>query len=245
MSSALRTLFLVALVVIILGAAAIFYLASNLNGIVAGLIENQGSAATQTDVRVSGVDIRLREASADIAGLSVANPDGFTGSAIELGHFGVQLDATSLTSDTIIVKNVLVDSARINVVKQGDANNLQQILDNLPQAESAGTASGPESTEDSGSEKKVIIEKFTLSGASASVSAAALGEPRDVTLPTIVLTDIGRASNGATGAQVAQQILPPIIEKALASAAAEELKGRATKKIDDALGGALKKLGGR
>lgn len=239
MSKALRTTLLIVLVVVVLGAAALFYLASNLNGIVAGLIEEQGSIATQTDVRVSGVDIRLREGSAEISGLSVANPEGFSGSALELGHFAVQLDAGSLTKDTIIVKNVLVDSARINVVQQGSANNLQKLLDNLPQSGDSGT------TAETGDGKKVIIEKFTLSGASASVTAAELGEPREVTLPTIVVTDIGRASNGATGTQVAQQILRPIIEKALASAAAEEIKGRAIEKIDEALGGALKKLGGR
>ncbi len=239
MSKALRTTLLIVLVVVVLGAAALFYLASNLNGIVAGLIEEQGSIATQTDVRVSGVDIRLREGSAEISGLSVANPEGFSGSALELGHFAVQLDAGSLTKDTIIVKNVLVDSARINVVQQGSANNLQKLLDSLPQSGDSGT------TAETGDGKKVIIEKFTLSGASASVTAAELGEPREVTLPTIVVTDIGRASNGATGTQVAQQILRPIIEKALTSAAAEEIKGRAIEKIDEALGGALKKLGGR
>ncbi|MEE4110053.1 MAG: hypothetical protein V2I24_11930 [Halieaceae bacterium] len=239
MSKALRTTLLIVLVVVVLGAAALFYLASNLNGIVAGLIEEQGSIATQTDVRVSGVDIRLREGSAEISGLSVANPEGFSGSALELGHFAVQLDAGSLTKDTIIVKNVLVDSARINVVQQGSANNLQKLLDSLPQSGDSGT------TAETGESKKVIIEKFTLSGASASVTAAELGEPREVTLPTIVVTDIGRASNGATGTQVAQQILRPIIEKALTSAAAEEIKGRAIEKIDEALGGALKKLGGR
>jgi hypothetical protein len=239
MSKALRTTLLIVLVVVVLGAAALFYLASNLNGIVAGLIEEQGSIATQTDVRVSGVDIRLREGSAEISGLSVANPEGFSGSALELGHFAVQLDAGSLTKDTIIVKNVLVDSARINVVQQGSANNLQKLLDSLPQSGDSGT------TAETGDRKKVIIEKFTLSGASASVTAAELGEPREVTLPTIVVTDIGRASNGATGTQVAQQILRPIIEKALTSAAAEEIKGRAIEKIDEALGGALKKLGGR
>ena len=239
MPAALRNTLLIVLVVIVLGAAALFYLASNLNGIVAGLIEDQGSIATQTDVRVSGVDIRLREASAEISGLSIANPAGFSGNALELGHFAIQLDAASLTRDTIIVKNVLVDSARINVVQQGSANNLQKLLDSLPQSGDAGTAT------EAGDGKKVIIEEFTLSGASASVSAAALGEPREVTLPTIVVTDIGRSSNGATGAQVAQQVLRPIIEKALASAAAEELKGRAREKVDDVLGGALKKLGGR
>lgn len=239
MSTAMRSILIVVVLIVVLAGGAMYYLASNLNGIVAGLIEDQGSVATQTAVRVNGVDIQLREATAGISGLSVANPEGFSGNAIELGQFQVEIDAASLTGDTIIVNKVLVDGARINLIQEGAANNLQKLLANLPQSEEAA------STDDAGVGKKVIIETFTLSGASASVTAPALGEAREVALPTIVVNDIGRASGGATGAQVARQILQPVIEKALTSAATEEIKGRAKDKIDDVLGGALKKLGGR
>lgn len=237
MSTTVRNIFIAVVLIVVLVAGALYYLASNLNGIVAGLIEEQGSVATQTAVRVTGVDIQLREAAAGVSGLSVANPEGFTGNAIELGQFQVELDPASLTQDTIVVNNVLVDGARINLIQQGVENNLQKLLANLPASAEA------ETTTDAGSGKKVIIEKFTLSGASASVTAPGLDEAREVALPDIVVNGIGRASGGATGAQVARQILKPIVEKALTSTAAEELKGRAMDKIDDVLGGALKKIG--
>lgn len=237
MSSAKRNIFVALLAIVVLAAAALYYLTSNLNGIVAGLIEEQGSAATQTSVTVSGVDIKLREASAALSGLSVANPEGFPGKALELGGFSVKLDAGSLRDDTIVVNDITVDGARINVLQQGGSNNLQELMSNL-QGEATEEAPASE-----GGGKKIIIDQFTLSGASASVSIAELNETREVKLPTIVVRDIGRGTNGATSAQIAREILKPIIEKAISSATAASVKEAAGKKIGDAVGGFIKGIG--
>jgi hypothetical protein len=239
MTSGKRGILIAVVVLLLLVAGGLYYLAANLNGIIGGLIESQGSAATQTAVRVSGVDIRPRDASAGISGLSVANPEGFQGNAIELGGFSIKLDAGSLTQDTIIISDIMVSEARINVLQQGTRNNLQELLGNLQQLQSDDSTPAEE-----GDGKKIIINRFTLEGVSASVSIPELDEMRDVTLPTIVVRDIGRASNGATGAQVAQQILRPVLEKAIASAATQAVKDEATRKIGDAVGGFLKGIGG-
>lgn len=225
----------VALIALVL-AGGLYYVTTNINGIVAGLIEKEGSRATRTPVRVSGVDIRLREASASISGLSVGNPEGFGGNAIEFGNFRVRLDAGTLLEDTVVVNEVLVADARLNVIQRGGSNNLQVLLDNLEslQTDEAGAE------EDGG--KKIIIDRFTLAGASASVSIPDVDELHEVKLPEIVVRDIGRKSNGATGAQVAQQVLEPIVEKALASAAAQSLKDRATEKLGEAAGGLFEGL---
>ena len=237
MSSTARKVSITALILLLLLAGGLYYLASNLNGIVAGVIESQGSAATQTPVSVAGVDIQLTDASAALSGLSVGNPEGFPGNAIELGGFSVKLDAGSLTSDPIVINDITVDGARINILQQTSGNNLQKLLANLqamlpeerPESEAAG--------------KKVIIDKFTLNDASASVSIPALNETREVSLPPIVVRDIGRESKGATAAQVAEQILRPILEKAIASASVEAAKDRVGKEIGKAVDGLLKGLG--
>ena len=71
---------------------------------------------------------------------------------------------------------------------------------------------------------------------------ADLDEMREVELPPIVVRDIGRASNGATAAQVAQQLLQPVLEAAISSAATQVIKDRAKEKINEAVGGFLKDL---
>jgi hypothetical protein len=237
MKSGTRNALTVVAVIVIALAGGVYYLGTNLNGLVAGLIEEQGSKATQTPVRVSGVDIRLTDAAASLSGLSVGNPEGFGGNAIELGDFSVSLDAGTLTSDTIVINDIRVDGARLNVLQKGRSNNLQALLNNLKALQSG------DSSEPAEGGKKIIIDRFTLAGASASVSIPELEEMREVELPTIVVRDIGRQSNGATGAQVARQILEPVVQRALSSAAAQSLKDRASETLGEAAGGLLEGLG--
>lgn len=236
MATRSKKILYVFLAIFVLVGAGLYYVLSNLNGIVATLIEEQGSLATQTPVRVSGVDIKLREATASISGLTVGNPEGFDGNAIELGEFSIALDAGSLTSDTIIINDILVAGARLNVIQQGRNNNLQALMNNLSSGEAEEESSSESSTQ-------LIIDKFTLEGAGASVSIPDLDEMRDVDLPTIVVTDVGRKSSGATGAEVARQLLEPVIQKAITAAASQSIMDRATQEIGSAVDGLMRGLG--
>jgi hypothetical protein len=233
MKKIIITLGLVVLIVI----GGVIYVGTQLDSIVAGLIENEGSAATQTPVRVAGVEIKLSEASATISNLTVGNPEGYSGNAIEMEGFSLSLDPSSLTTDTIVIKDVTVSGARLNVLQQGSANNLNQLMSNLRSLQQGDSASESDG-------KKLIIDRFTLEGASAFLSAPDLTEDREVSLPTIVVRDIGRSSNGATGAQVAQQLLRPVIEKALSSAATQALKDKAAEKLGEVKDSLLKGLTG-
>lgn len=223
----MKKLSVVILLIALIGGVVVF-IGSNLDGIVEGLIEEHGSAATQTPVNVAGVSINLSEAGASISSLTVGNPEGFAGNAIEMEEFAITLDAASLTSDVVIIEDLLVKGARLNILQQANGNNLQELLNNL---DSSGS---DDASEDSGDGKKIIINRFVLEGASASLSAPEYDENREVTLPTITLRDVGRASNGATGAEVAQQLLKPVFQEALKSTAVEAIKDKALDAIEGA-----------
>ena len=64
MASKRKTFLYVLIALLVLIGGGVYYVLSNLNSIVATLIEEQGSIATQTQVKVGGVDIRLSEATA-------------------------------------------------------------------------------------------------------------------------------------------------------------------------------------
>ncbi|MDZ7644395.1 MAG: hypothetical protein U5K76_09410 [Woeseiaceae bacterium] len=243
MSKGRRIALTVVLLLFVVIGGGVLYLNSQLDSIVAGLIEKHGSAATQTDVRVGGVSIELKEARAGLSGLTVANPEGYGGApAVELGNFSVQIEPGSVTTDTIVLNDVAVSGARLRLLQQGASSNLQVLLDNLRGGGTAG-----DDAESAGG-KKVIIERFVLEDARAFVSLPDFDEEREVTLPTIVLNDIGRASNGATAAEATRQILEPILRRTMQSAAAQAVKDRAADKLDEAgdkvLEGVLDKLGG-
>lgn len=215
----------VVIVIVVVAAAGVWFV-SRVDQVVAGIIEREGSAATQTAVRVGDVSIDLRGARASLADLTIANPDGFGGTAFDLGNFSVEIDPASVATDTIVLEEVIVSGARLDIIQRGARNNMRELLANLE-------AAGGETSADGGQAKKLVIERFVLAGASASVSAPDLDEAREIDIPTIELDDIGRATGGATATQVAQQVLEPVIERALRSAAVESFRQEAQDKIDE------------
>lgn len=226
-------------VIVVIVAAGLVYVYTQLDTIVAGVIEQQGSAATGTPVEVSGVSIDLGEARAEIAGLTVGNPEDYGGDAMSLGRFVIRIDPATVMEDTIVLKEVTVSGATVNLIQRATGSNLRELMKNL---EAAGGAE--QQTAEEGPGRKLIIENFVLEDASASVSLPDLDERRAVDIPRIGLTDIGRASGGATGTEVARQVLEPVIERVLQSAATESLKDRAREKLDQFKEGLMNRLGG-
>lgn len=242
MNRKLKITAFVAFALLALVGGALFYLTSNLDRIVAGLIEKHGSAATGTAVRVDRVAIDLRGATGRVSGLSVGNPEGFDeDAAIAFGDFSLALDAGSLFSDPVVVEDIRIGDAVLNVEQVGGRNNLQVLLDNL-----RGDTADPPADADAG--PGIVIERFALAGATANLSVPQLDERRSVDVPEIVLTGIGRQSGGATGAELARQILEPVIRETLESSAAEATKERVRDELNEKAGelteGLLDRLGG-
>lgn len=225
-----------AVILLVVVGGGMWFLYSNLDSLIAGIIEREGSEATQTSVTVGSVSIDLQGGSAGISRLAVANPEGFSDEpAIALDGFAIDLDPLAVTEDPLVIRRVVVDGARLLVEQAGAENNLKRIMASLERQ----AAQGPE-TETGG--RKVIIERFELTGAGATLRVPGLDEERRVEMPEIVLTDIGRATNGATAAAVAQQVLGPMIEMALESAAARGVGDALREKIDEAESDAAEEL---
>jgi len=229
----------VVLAVLLLIGGAFYYVSANLNGIVARVIEEKGSEATQSEVRVGGVEIDIRGGAGRIANLSVANPEPFSDDpAISFGEFQIRMDPMAVTSDPIVIGEISVSGAEILMEQTSDGNNLRALQEALGrQATGESDAQGPE----------VIIERFTLGESRVQVRVPQLDESRVVTIPGIVVSDIGRASNGATASEVARQVLEPVIRRSLESGAAagvedavrgkiDETKERVTEELRDRLG---------
>ena len=125
------------------------------------------------------------------------------------------------------------------MIQQANGNNLQELLRNLDSdSSSSGTA------DEESSETKIIINRFVLEGASASLTAPDLDEVREITLPTITLRNIGTAEGGATGREIAQQVLEPVIQEAIQEAAVQVLKDKASGALEGAADAVLKGIFG-
>ncbi len=215
---------LAAVLLLIAGGAWLLYF--NLASIVARLIVEVGSDVTETKVSVGGLSIDVKDGVASMDRLTVGNPDGFSAQpAIALESLAVELDPMAVTSDPLVIDRIAVDGARVLIEQEGTENNLRQILSSIERQ-----SGQPKDTDG----RKLIIDRFELTDASATLFIPRLGEEHQLEMPEIVLTDVGRATNGATAAAVAEQLLRPLIRSALQSAAAGSIEDVLRERLDEA-----------
>lgn len=242
MSRTTRISFGVVLIVVIATALLLTLAVANLDRLVERVIEQVGTQEAGVAVAVDGVHIGLKEGSGTITGLTIGNPPGFKpGHAIRIGTATLVLDIDSLTGDVIIVDSVVIDGAAVNYEQTAAGSNLQTILDNLSSDDASASSSGAEG---SGDEIRVIVRRLDFVNATASLQVPALQQDRSVTLPDIRLRDIGTDTGGASAAELAEQILRPIIEKSLSAAvgaSADKLLERGKKKAVEKLFDALER----
>ena len=224
-------------VIVLVLAIVVWQLAANLDGIVAGVIEDTGSEVLKTDVSVSGVSIDLKAGTARIAGLTIANPDGYSSANLfEMEGIEVGLDIGSLTKDVLVIKSIIIQSPKVNF--EGDekgGSNMQTLMDNI------GSGSEEEAASEGGEEAKMIINRFEFSG--AQVKATSKLKPDEVVeleLPTVKMSNIGKAQGGVTADVVAEEITKELVGAVIQATA----KSSINKVIKEKTKGFLDKLKG-
>jgi len=232
---------------------------ANLDKIVARIIEDTGSEVTQTAVRVGGVELDLLNGKASLSQLSVANPAGYSSAEIfSLELVSVAIDVESVSSNPIVIDEIVVRQPHVayEINPQGTSN--LDVLKKNVQAYSASRDTGSESGNDAagqesagqGGEIRLIIRKLRFEGGEISATSALRPDkPVKASLPGFTMSDIGKASGGATSEQIAKEILNRLVRqatdaarKAGADRLSSELQEKATEKLGDKVGGALKGL---
>jgi uncharacterized protein involved in outer membrane biogenesis len=211
---------LIALGVIgVLLAAAVFYLLSDIDRIVAGAIEKYGSNATGTSVKVSSVRIQLREGAGSISNLSVGNPGGFsTPKAVSLGNIAIALDTGSVTKDPMVIEKISVSAPRITyeINKSGSANinEIKKNVDAFIRKTTAAVEGRGPAGKGAGEEgKKLIIRSLVIEGGKIAIQVAALsGKPLSASLPRMELKNVG-GKGGSTPSEIAGQVLGPLLNQ--------------------------------
>lgn len=238
-------------VLIVIVFVAFFFVWKNLDAIVKTAIETYGSEATKTAVHVASVKLDLKEGKATITGLSVANPKGFTDpNVFELGRISTRVDTASLNKNPIVIDEIHISApAVVYEINRSGVSNVEVLKKNL------GMGGGSQASS-SGSERKMIIRKIIVDGSSAKVRIAALNREQSVSLPRIVMTDVGAKSGGATAAEVARQLSDTMLANVKGSVAkigvdkylgksADAVKAEMQKHVGGAAGDMLKGLIGK
>jgi uncharacterized protein involved in outer membrane biogenesis len=239
------------LLVVVVAAVAVFVL-TNLGAIIKSAVEKYGSEATGTSVTLSSADVSLSSGDGTLKGLVVGNPKGFaSSSAFELGEISLKVDTNSVTTDTIVVREVVIQGPRVTYELGNSLSSNLEAIQKSVEAYSrmlGGGGGGGDAAKAEDGGKKMIIEHLYVRGGrvtlAATAAAAAGGKSASADIPEIHLKDIGKASGGATGAQVTAIVLEELTKSSIGAAArgqfekaAEGLLDKAGDKLKDILGG--------
>ncbi len=224
-------------VLVVIVAVGVFVLLGSLNGIVKAAVEKIGSDLTQTKVTLSEVDIEETSGKGTLRGFRVTNPDGFSkDDAFKFDEVSVTIDAASILSDPVIIKEIVVVGPEI-VYEFGDSGtNLDRPNKNVQSKAGSGGGGASDSP-------KFVIENLYLRDGKVAVQAPLLDEKISVPLPTIHLTDIGKQGRGATPGDIADQTMEAILDSASKAVSSAKIDiGALTESAGEAAKGAQKAL---
>lgn len=212
----MKTLLKIVVVLAVIVAAGLWYLASNIDGFAKQIIETAGTEALGTEVSLGGVKIELgSESGAALSGLTVANPSGWSAPYVfELGTIGATIAPASLSKEVIEIPRIVVADARMTFEQKGTQTNLQALLENIDSGEQETTEEAPAE----GAEVLVAIGELSLAGVGVTAISDQLEEPLEFVLDEVVVRNIGTPSAGATPAEAAKQIVGPVTNAVLKEA---------------------------
>lgn len=235
----MKKAFLAGGVVIVLAVVAVVYFWSNIGSVIKAAVEKYGSEITQAKVTLNEADISATSGEGMLKGLTVGNPAGFkTDSAFKLGAVSVKVDTGTITSNPIVIKEIVVQAPEVTYELASGGSNLDAIQKNVDAFAKKMGAGGSSSSasSDSGEGKKLIIENLYVRDGKVNVSAAFLGGKKlGSPLPTIHLKDIGKEEKGASAGEVADKVITAITGaagKAVSSLNLGDLAKKAGVQID-------------
>jgi uncharacterized protein involved in outer membrane biogenesis len=236
----MKILFRVGLIVIVLLVIVIVIIGSRLDSMIKSAVENIGPRITQTAVKLDGVSVSFLSGRGRISGLVIGNPEGFkTESALKLADTRVRLNVRSVTTDRVVIDELIIDGPVVTHENGPSGNNIEVIEKNI---QSYGRPSSPSKAppkdskdKDSGHKKFQINRLLIKNGRVLMNTALTAGKTIEMPLSDIELKDIGKGSNGATIQEVSSIVL------------ASMMKGvsQAIASIGKSVGGVAKEVGGQ
>lgn len=169
---------------------------------------------TGTEFRIERFYLNPYSGILDINGVKLANPEGFGESpAFSVAKFDVGVSVGSLFSDTVVVKEIVIEDAFASYYSHDGKNNFDVILDNVKKATESKNKDEDVKVDEKKSDseqKKVIIEHLRIAGTKVKLIKSDMMPP--LMLPTVELTDIGKKSNGTTIEEAWTQIANSVMK---------------------------------
>lgn len=242
-----KILIIGAILVVAVVGVGVYVLVSSLDSVVKAAVEQIGSDATGTQVSLNNVEISPTSGFGALRGFRMTNPKGFAeGDAFKFDEISVTIDVTTVLSDPVVIKEIVIDKPEITYAIGDGTSNVDEIQKNVNDyAGAGGESSGGGASEG----PNLIIQDLYMRNGTVTVSAPAMTkETLSAPLPDIHLTNIGEEGRGATPGEVARQTMAAVAASAKQAVqsvdvdallkGAGEMAGEAQKKLEEATEGA-------
>jgi hypothetical protein len=242
----MKKLLLALLVIIVIIGIVLFVFVGKMDSLVKDVIEQEGSAALGSPVKVESVVTDLKQGSAILTNFTISNPVGYTAAnAIEIKSFSASVDYRNQ-----IINKIEINNPIINAEQKGQKNNFQDLLQNMPATEEEEEVVSEEG------DTVITIKQLALRSATINLitSDLAVGEMKfELGDRSFVMDDFMMNDLNGTVTEVSDLVIERLtshvssqvkgyVQTEAASMAKERLLEEAKNKINQAL---EEKLGGK
>lgn len=221
----LKKILIVLIVLMIVIGLGAYYVLSNLDSIVQGIIEESGSRVLQTEVKVESVSVDLGEGRATINHLQVANPPGYSNNpAFRFTEVTAVVDLNSG-----VVKRIYTSQPEIRVEFKGEKSNFDVLQRNLEESMAKATP-GEEEAQKKESEQvaEIRIDEVVIEEAKATVTVDSSAEPLEVSMQRLEFDNLQ-----GTPDHVARTALSQFIAQVLAAVTRSMIEQKADEIIQE------------
>jgi len=234
----------VVILFVIVGAVALFL---NLSSVVKKSVETMAPKILGVPVTLENLDFSPMGGRIEIDGFIVGTPAGYTDEyAFKLEKMVVNIVPSSLFSDKIHVKNVLIEGADFKYETKFTESNISVIKANIDKfsgkkGEGPATETQAAAGEKDAKPKKFLIDEFVMKNSKVGLKADLLGQGVGSTLPLpgIKMENIGKDENGVTIGKIVcklfDEIYAAIIDTVSGSAVDIMNKDKIEKKADEVI----------
>ena len=167
--------------------------------VIKGAVNTLGPAVLGVPVTLQGASFHPIQGRVRLTRLRVGNPEGFkTPALFEVGDITIELDSASLFTDTIMIREVVIEGPEITYERGLRNSNFGKLSDRL--SGNSGDAGTKQTTKpESGRSRKCIIERLVVRDPKLRLSVTALGgHALPIALGQVELKEIGKESGGVT-----------------------------------------------
>ena len=214
----MKILKIVAISIVVLLAIALgiaYYSSGKIDAYVKTAIEKYGSESLGTKVSVGEVNISLRQTTATITNLEIANPPGFDDPiAFKAGLIEITLNSKESKLDSVVIDRILLNSPMVFYIKTKQTDNLSRLQDQATRSTKDSQSSDkPGGSKDKGREQpRILIKKFDIERANLSYrDTRIVSTTVNLKLDDIHIVDIDTGKNGAGTQEAVSKIVNAIV----------------------------------